>query len=258
MATLSGTTSPPVHKRTEFVRWCDRFAASGTAAARKIERWGTEIMSNRSSDASCGVLGRGGDADAPDPVVALVVRARRGEQEAWDRLVHRYTPLLWFVARSYRLANQDAADVVQTTWLRCVEQLDRIREPARLAGWLVTVCQRECLLTQRLAARCRPADPAGPLGPLADLPDRQDTGDPAGTAVARDEALAVHEAISRLPERQRLLLTALLDGGDQLGHGYAEVAAALGVPIGSIGPTRQRALQRLRHDPRLQELHHPK
>jgi hypothetical protein len=190
MPILSVITSPPVHSRTKFIARCDKSGVSGTAATREIECRGSKIMSNRSA-ASGRSLAPSEGPDAPDPVTALVVRARRGEQQAWDRLVDRYSPLLWFVARSHRLADQDAADAVQLTWLRCVEQLDRIREPARLARWLVGACQDECLRIRRLTTAYRPFGSAAPLGPLA-----------------------VHEVISRLPERLRALLTALLDGGD--------------------------------------------
>ena len=187
-------------------------------------------------------------------VPADVARALRGEREGWDELVNRYTPLLWATARSHRLNHQDAADAVQVTWLRCVEQLHRIREPTRLVGWLITVCHRECLLILRTTARCHPFDGTDPSGPLGGLRDEKDTADPAHTAVARDEATAVREAISRLPEQQRRLLTALLNAAAFSGHGYSEIAGALNIPVGSIGPTRQRALGRLRRDPRLHGL----
>jgi len=187
-------------------------------------------------------------------VPADVASARRGEREGWDDLVNRYTPLLWATARSHRLNHQDAADAVQVTWLRCVEQLHRIREPTRLAGWLITVCHRECLLILRTTARCHPFDVTDPFGPLGRLRDEKDTADPAHTAGARDEATAVREAISRLPEQQRHLLTALLNAAASSGHGYSEIARAMSIPVGSIGPTRQRALGRLRRDPRLHGL----
>jgi len=71
-----------------------------------------------------------------------VARVRAGDEQAWVRLTDRYSSLLWSVARSMRLERADAADVVQTTWLRLVERLDDLREPARLASWLVTTARR--------------------------------------------------------------------------------------------------------------------
>ncbi len=132
-------------------------------------------------------------------MVAAVDRARHGAPDGWNDLVSRYSPVLWAVARSHRLSRQDAADAVQVTWLRCVEQLDRIREPERLAGWLVTVCRRECLLILRTGTRCRPYDGTDPLGPFATVRPDTDSPDPADVAIARAEAAAVREAIRRSP-----------------------------------------------------------
>jgi RNA polymerase sigma factor (sigma-70 family) len=81
----------------------------------------------------------------------LVAAAAAGDQQAWDALVDRYASLLWSVARSYRLSAPDAADVVQTTWLRLVEHLGQIADPDRLPGWLATSARRECLRVLRRA-----------------------------------------------------------------------------------------------------------
>src|SRR6266568_5015213 len=96
---------------------------------------------------------------------ALLAQAAGGDQRAWDALVEQHSRLLWAVARSYRLDPADAADVVQTAWLRLVEHLDRIEEPARLVGWLVTTTRRECLRVLRRAGRERlvAADDGGAL-----------------------------------------------------------------------------------------------
>src|SRR5260370_34307535 len=90
----------------------------------------------------------------------LVAAATGGDQEAWAALVERYTSLLWSVARSYRLPEADASDVVQTTWLRLVEHLDRIADPERLPGWLATTARRECMRLVRRAGREAYAAPA--------------------------------------------------------------------------------------------------
>src|ERR671939_1184885 len=88
-----------------------------------------------------------------DDVVALLTRANDGDQEAWNAIVDRYTNLLWSVARGHRLGTADAADVVQTTWLRLVEHLQEIREPDRLTAWLITTARRENLRLVGLARR---------------------------------------------------------------------------------------------------------
>src|SRR5260370_40419673 len=80
-----------------------------------------------------------------DPQVTdLVTRARKGDQQAWDAIVERYAPLIWSICRRYRLSDADAEDVGQIVWLRLVDQLDNLRDPAALPGWLVTTTRREC------------------------------------------------------------------------------------------------------------------
>ncbi|MBA3525091.1 MAG: sigma-70 family RNA polymerase sigma factor, partial [Geodermatophilaceae bacterium] len=86
-------------------------------------------------------------------LTALVQRAALGDQSSWNTLVDRFTGLLWAVARSHRLDTVDAGDVVQTTWLRLVEKLDRIEDPERLGGWLATTARRECLAVLRRRQR---------------------------------------------------------------------------------------------------------
>ncbi len=89
-----------------------------------------------------------------DPSVAdLLRRARNGQKQAWDELVERYAPLVWSICRRYRLGRADADDVSQCVWLRLVDQLAAIREPAALAGWLATTTQRECGRVLRAARR---------------------------------------------------------------------------------------------------------
>ena len=178
-----------------------------------------------------------------DPqVIDLVTRARNGDRSAWDALVDRYSPLIWSICRRYQLDRTDAEDVGQAVWLRLVEQLDNLREPAALPGWLATTTQRECYRVRR--ARSRLA--AGEQVPDADsLPDDQ-------TVVAEDELLmaerhaALREAFRELPPSyQRLLALLIADPPVP----YAEISARLGIPIGSIGPSRSRSLERLRRHP---------
>jgi RNA polymerase sigma factor (sigma-70 family) len=186
----------------------------------------------------------------------LIARARTGDGDAWDELVRRFTPLLWAVARRYGLGRQDAADAVQMTWLRLVEHLDRIRDPARIAGWLLTTCRRECWVLLRLASRCLPVDMSEVDRQLDAVLATLSTSsvDPADAVVAMEEAAAVRRAVSRLPQRHQAVLTALFAGPDRGSGGYVAVADELGIPVGSLGPTRGRALRRLSQDRTLQHL----
>jgi len=93
---------------------------------------------------------------ADDPVPGWVQAAAAGDAQAWERLVDRYAGLVWSVCRAHRMSAEDAADVSQLTWLRLLENLDQIRDPQRLAGWLATTCRRECLAYLR---RARPSTP---------------------------------------------------------------------------------------------------
>lgn len=168
----------------------------------------------------------------------LIRRARQGEQPAWDEIVARYVGLIWSITRTYRLGAAQADDVVQTCWLRLVEHLERIRDPEHLGAWLATTARRESLRTLRTAAREAPVpdEAASPL--LVVQPES-----PERMAILAEEATRLWQAFKRLPEHCFRLLRALLAAPPP---SYAEVAAALGMPIGSIGPTRMRCLKLLR------------
>jgi RNA polymerase sigma factor (sigma-70 family) len=178
-----------------------------------------------------------------DPqVIDLVIRARNGDRSAWEALVERYSPLTWSICRRYQLDRTDAEDVAQAVWLRLVEQLDKLRDPAALPGWIATTTQRECYRAQR--ARCR-------LATGAQVPDAENLPDEQAV-VAEDELLtaerhaALLDAFKDLPPGyQRLLALLIADPPIP----YAEISARLGIPIGSIGPSRARGLERLRRHP---------
>jgi RNA polymerase sigma factor (sigma-70 family) len=166
----------------------------------------------------------------------LVRAAAGGDQAAWNRLVERFNGLVWSVARAHRLAGADASDVVQTTWLRLVENLDRLQDPERVGAWLATTARRECLRTLRLSARHVPTETELLPDPGTDAPL-----DAALLANERDRALWT--AFGGLSERCQMLLRILVADPPP---SYEEVGEVLDMPIGSIGPTRQRCLERLR------------
>jgi RNA polymerase sigma factor (sigma-70 family) len=166
----------------------------------------------------------------------LLARAAQGDQGAWNELVDEHSRLLWSVARSFRLDAADANDVVQTTWLRLLEHLDRIEDPSRLVGWLVTTARREAMRVLRRSGRERPVIEDTVL-------DRPDDGPPLDSALLQDERnRALWEAFARLNEKCRQLLRVAVTHP----QAYDEISQALGIPIGSIGPTRRRCLTRLR------------
>jgi RNA polymerase sigma factor (sigma-70 family) len=170
-----------------------------------------------------------------DVDVELVARVRASDRDAWVALTDRHTNLLWAVARSLRLNDEDAADAVQTTWLRLVERLDDLRDPARVRSWLATTMRRECLAALRRRSRLLLADG------WDDLPDAADPPDDALLREERDAAL--WRAFAALRQNCQALLRLLMADPPP---SYTEVAAALNMPIGSIGPTRRRCLDDLR------------
>ena len=183
------------------------------------------------------------DSALANQVTRLVSAARSGDERAWEALVARFTPTIRAVARSYRLNTADVEDIVQTTWAKAFAHLNRIRQPEALGGWLRVTAGREALHTAQHRQR----------EIVDDEPDQADLTDnttPEEALLAAEQHEFVHAAIEQLPDRQRTLLTAL-DGACS----YADVARKLDIPVGAIGPTRARALARLRADHRLAALH---
>lgn len=184
---------------------------------------------------------------APDLADADLVRAcRAGDQGAWSTLVRRYQRLVYTVPRRAGLPDEAAADVFQTAFQRLFEHLDRIEDTSRVRAWLVTTAKRETL--RLLAERQRVAEfPAG----AADAPDEDPLARLPDPAPLQDEQLAalqelhrVREAVDRLDPRARQFVELLFLQDEPLP--YAEIARRLGIPEGSIGPTRARALAKLR------------
>jgi RNA polymerase sigma factor (sigma-70 family) len=174
---------------------------------------------------------------APD-IASLVRRAAEGDRQAWEGLVDQYSRLIWSITVDFKLMDGDAADVSQTTWLRLLQHIDRIEYPDRVGSWLAATARNECL--RSLAARKRVVlghddvelDNAVAPGPAIDE-----------RLLADESAQVVRDALSRLPRRWQRLLEMLMSDPPV---SYAEISDELGLPIGSIGPTRGRCLARLR------------
>jgi RNA polymerase sigma factor (sigma-70 family) len=182
-----------------------------------------------------------------DPsVVLLLTRAQTGDQQAWNALVERYAPLVWSICRRYELGGADASDAGQNVWLRLVDQLGNIRDPAALPGWLATTTRRECL--RMLRARGSP--PAAGVLDAEAIPDGQ-------TDLAEQELLiaerhaTLREAFTDLPSGCQRLIVMLFEDPPVP---YAKISAELGIPLGSIGPTRSRCLDKLRRHPAIAAL----
>jgi RNA polymerase sigma factor (sigma-70 family) len=179
------------------------------------------------------------DIAATDVQLEPIVRAAAsGDQQAWDELVRRYSRLVWAVARTHRLSSADAADVSQTTWLRLVEHIGHLREPGAVGAWLATTARREALRILRYSARCDPREEVPE-------PDTADTPELDADLLSAERDALLWRAFSRLPARDQALLRMLTTDP---APSYNEVSAATGMPIGSIGPTRARALERLRRE----------
>jgi RNA polymerase sigma factor (sigma-70 family) len=177
------------------------------------------------------------------PVADLVTRASAGDRQAWDALVERYAPLVWSICRTHQLAAADAEDVGQSVWLQLVDKLATIRDPAALPGWLATTTRREC-------GRVRCAARRLVLGQMLDVPDNR-TATAELELMAAERHAALREALTGLPLRCQQLIALLIEDPPVP---YAQISAELGIPVGSIGPTRRRCLDKLRSHPAIAAL----
>jgi RNA polymerase sigma factor (sigma-70 family) len=183
-------------------------------------------------------------ADAPASLAGRAAEAftayQRGERERMGDLVDLLTPVLWHTARAQRLDQASAEDAVQTAWIRLVEHADAIQEPRAVLAWLITTVRREAWRMMRRDRLSTPIDEVPePLDAAAGAEDL----DPALATVLRDGQRQLWEHVAHLPERCQALLriVAFVERPD-----YAAVSEALGMPVGSIGPTRGRCLAKLR------------
>ena len=185
------------------------------------------------------------------PVAAdLVARARNGDKQAWDALVERYAPLIWSICRRHGLGDADTEDVGQNVWLKLVDQLETIRVPAALPGWLATTTRRECGRILRAAPRARETGHTDDTQAIA--------GDHAPAAeeelLAAERHAALREALTHLPPCCQQLITLLARNPPA---SYAQISTMLGIPEGSIGPNRARCLDKLRRRPAIAALINP-
>jgi len=180
----------------------------------------------------------GAHEDALDQVVAA---AAAGDEHAWALLRDRYALRVRTVARLHRLAPHDVDDVAQTTWLRLLENISNVRDANAVGAWLETTARRESLALLRQRKRESPTEDAF----LADQPSEAVA---ERRLVAAEQRTALTSSLQQLPRHQQRLLVAMLA---EPAPSYAQIAASLKVPIGSIGPTRARSLARLRRDRRL-------
>jgi RNA polymerase sigma factor (sigma-70 family) len=175
-----------------------------------------------------------------DPVPGWVKAAAAGDQRAWDLLVDRFAGLVWAICREHRLSDSDAADTVQLTWLRLLENLGRIRDPQRLAGWLATTCRRQCLAVLRQSKTTVPT--------TADSLDLVMGGSGAADqdVLATEQRAILWQAFTRLSDWCQQVLRALILDAEDGPPSYRLVAAQLQTPVGGLGPTRARCLSQLR------------
>lgn len=179
--------------------------------------------------------------DFRDEAALLIEAARRGEPSAWDRLVRRFRPLVRGIARSYRLDESAIDDVVQLVWLRLIEHLERIREPRALSTWIITTARHESLRLARAQAKLVSIDLF-----LVDAEPAAEHVDIAGALLRSETARIIREGLAELPPLQRDVLL-LLSIDPPLS--YRDISSILDIPMGSIGPTRARGLERLRATP---------
>ncbi|MBK8903196.1 MAG: sigma-70 family RNA polymerase sigma factor [Anaerolineaceae bacterium] len=171
----------------------------------------------------------------------LVEACRQQDYLAWNELVTRYERLVYTVPLRYGLPQAEAEDVFQTVWLALLNHLDALEQPERVAAWLVTTARRETWSRRRGADFERDA---GVTVEQLDNPNEEDTSEEM--MVQYERQTAVRRALSRLEERCQRLLKLLYYTTEK--PEYTTIANELDIPVGSIGPTRARCLEKLRKE----------
>ncbi|NLH99133.1 MAG: sigma-70 family RNA polymerase sigma factor [Chthonomonadales bacterium] len=166
-----------------------------------------------------------------------------GDVDAWTELLDRYSGLLFSIGLQIGLKNDDAADLLQNVSMILLDHLGSLRSSESLSAWIITVTRREALRVVKREQR-RAIVQSLVDDPIEEAASDEQTDDLTAKLVALHEQQLVREAMDRLPERCRRMLELLFVQDPPAS--YAEVAARMGVPIGSVGPTRARCLERLR------------
>lgn len=182
--------------------------------------------------------GRDGDAD-------LVSRARNGEQEAWTTIVRRYQTLVNSVVRRHRFTGDDADDLSQQVWTQLIENIDRLRTPEALPGWIATTAARACLAEVKRRRRTVNVDPTTWETVTRTAPSAGFWGEPGEVdddLLRQERRRVVRESLSALTADQKQFLTLLMADPPVP---YRQISHELGMPLGSIGPTRARLLKKL-------------
>jgi RNA polymerase sigma factor (sigma-70 family) len=171
-------------------------------------------------------------------IAVWIRQAADGDRQAWNRLVSQYGRLIWSITVRFKLSESDAADVVQTTWMRLIEHIDRIERPDRVGAWLAATARNECL--KHVSARKRIVL----VQENVELEGTDHRGPEVDEALlAAERAEHVRAALAHLPPQWQQLLELLMADPPV---SYAEISDQLGLPVGSIGPTRSRCLAKLR------------
>jgi RNA polymerase sigma factor (sigma-70 family) len=179
-----------------------------------------------------------------DSIGSLFRAAADGDDAAWEALVAHFTPLVWSIVRAFRLTDADGEEVWQTTWFRLAGNLDRIKEPEKIGAWLASTARHESLKVIRAGRRITPTDDLDGLGPwIDDRTPEQVVLDSEEEAAEKERLARVALAFEQLSDPCRQLLRVLMADPQP---SYADVAVALAMPIGSIGPKRARCLGQLR------------
>ncbi|MEV6443886.1 sigma-70 family RNA polymerase sigma factor [Amycolatopsis sp. NPDC051716] len=173
----------------------------------------------------------------------LLENAARGAEWAWRDLVARYSSLIHAVCRQHRIGGADVQDVSGAVWLQLVANLAQIREPDALPGWLRTTTRNECLRLLRHRNRQIPTESTTFADSATPAPD--------ATLIGAERLFAARRACAQLSQQDRELLALLFDDPPK---SYREISATLGIPIGSIGPSRARCLARVRSTPAIAAL----
>jgi RNA polymerase sigma factor (sigma-70 family) len=176
------------------------------------------------------------------PVGTLLESAGAGVESAWQEIVSRYSPLVFTICHRCGIVGSDADDVAGDVWLRLVKNLATIREPKALPKWLMTTTRRECFVLCREKSRQIPKETVDHSIPGVEA-----------FLLSTERNDAVRAALGTLPHRDRELLALLFSDPPTP---YATISTTLGIPVGAIGPTRQRCLARMRRIPSIAALLH--